>query len=99
MTPEVKVKKQVRRILDDLHIYHFLPPANGYGRAGVPDIIGCVLGRFIAIECKAGKNKTTALQDRELESIQKAGGFAFVVNEHNLDQLQEELTWLIQRSS
>lgn len=96
MTPEAKVKKQVRSILDDLQIYYFFPAANGYGRAGIPDVIGCVLGRFIAIECKAGKNTTTALQDREIESIQKAGGYAFVANEHNLDQLQEELTCLIQ---
>lgn len=99
MTPEAAVKKQVRRILDDFHIYYFFPPANGYGRAGIPDIIGCVFGRFIAIECKAGKGKTTALQDRELDRIANAGGFVFVVNEHNQDDLKEQLQCLIQQAS
>ena len=94
MTPEAKVKAKVRRILDELDIYYFFPPANGYGRAGIPDVIGCVNGRFIAIECKAGKNTTTALQERELQRITDAGGFAMVVNEENIEELKEELLWL-----
>jgi Holliday junction resolvase len=91
MTPEAKVKKAVRTLLDTLNIYHFMPPANGFGRAGVPDIIGCMDGHFIAIECKAGKGKTTALQDRELERIGSAGGTTFIANEHNLEELKQLL--------
>jgi len=30
-TPESKVKKRVREVLDKLGIYHFMPPANGFG--------------------------------------------------------------------
>ena len=88
MTPEAKVKKAVRNLLDELNIYHFMPPANGFGRAGIPDIIGCMDGQFIAIECKAGKGKTTALQDRELNAISNHGGTTFIANEHNLDELK-----------
>lgn len=95
MTPEAKVKQQVKKLLDEFRIYYFSPPANGYGRAGIPDIVGCVLGKFIAIECKAGKGKTTALQDRELARITEAGGFAFVANENNLNELREHIQWLI----
>ena len=93
-TPESKVKANVRKLLDTLNIYHFMPPANGFGRAGIPDIIGCMDGHFIAIECKAGKGKTTALQDRELERIANAGGTAFIAREHNLDDLKLLLTEL-----
>lgn len=35
-TPEAKVKANVRKLLDELGIYHFMPPANGFGRAGIP---------------------------------------------------------------
>jgi Holliday junction resolvase len=87
-TPEWKVKKAVRLMLDKLGVYHFMPPANGFGRAGIPDIVGCMDGHFIAIECKAGKGKTTALQDRELNSILNAGGTVFIAREHNLDDLK-----------
>jgi Holliday junction resolvase len=90
-TPEAKVKKRVREVLDKLGIYHFMPPANGFGRAGIPDIIGCMDGHFIAIECKAGKGKTTALQDRELGAILNHGGTVFIAREDNLADLQQLL--------
>jgi hypothetical protein len=39
MTPEGKVKKKVVAILKRHNVYHFFPAANGYGRAGIPDIM------------------------------------------------------------
>ena len=93
-TPEAKVKAAVKKILDELGIYHFSPVQNGMGRAGIPDIIGCYRGRFLGIECKAGKGKTTALQDLELEKIRTAKGFAYVVNENNMQDLKELLLWM-----
>ena len=87
-TPEWKVKKAVRLLLDKLGVYHFMPPANGFGRAGIPVIVGCMDGHFIAIECKAGKGQTTALQDRELNAVLNAGGTVFIAREHNLDDLK-----------
>ncbi len=92
MTPEAKVKLKVRRLLDALEIYYFFPPANGYGRAGIPDIILCHASLFGAIECKAGKGKLTALQERELDRINAAGGFTFVANENNLEELRWAMT-------
>jgi len=97
-TKEAKVKKRMKDILNELEIYHFFPPANGYGRAGIPDIVGCVNGKFIAIECKAGKGTTTALQDRELERITAAGGYTFLVRETNVDGMKEALRCLKQTS-
>jgi Holliday junction resolvase len=94
-TPEKKVKDAVRKMLDRHGVYHFMPPGMGLGRSGIPDIVGCKNGKFIAIECKAGKGKTTALQDRELVAICNAGGFTFVVNETCMDELEERLlTWI-----
>lgn len=91
MTPEAKVKVQIKKILEELGCYYFMPPANGYGRAGIPDFVGCLKGQFIAIEAKAGEGTTTALQVRELEKIRHSGGFAVVVNEENLDRLKKDL--------
>lgn len=79
MTPEGRVKEVVKKLLDKLGVWYFMPAANGYGRAGIPDFICCVNGHFLAIECKAGKGKTTALQDRELRLIKQAGGTALVI--------------------
>lgn len=88
-TPEKRVKDKVVGILKAEGAYYFFPATHGYGRSGVPDIVACVNGHFLAIECKAGKNKPTALQVREIENIRHAGGVAVVVNEENWDMLTE----------
>jgi len=89
MTPEAKVKRKVTDILKKLECYYFYPATGGYGKSGVPDIVACFRGVFVGIECKAGKNKPTLLQERNLDQIRSAGGLALVVNENNLHQLTE----------
>jgi hypothetical protein len=89
MKPEAKVKKKVKATLDKLGAYYFMPFMGGYGTAGVPDIVACYKGRFLGIECKAGGNRTTALQVKNLNEIGRCGGIALVVNEENVDQLEE----------
>ena len=91
LTPEGAVKAKVRRVLDAANVYYFMPATGGYGRSGVPDIVGCCDGKFFAIECKAGKGKTTALQDNELRKIKEAGGIALVINEDNI--MDVNLIW------
>lgn len=93
MTPEKRVKNQIVKQLKTLgeDVYYFFPATGGYGRSGVPDIVGCYKGKFFAIECKAGKNTTTALQERELANIAKAAGASWVVNEENLASVLETL--------
>ena len=86
-TPEGKVKAAVKKLLDQRNIYYFMPATGGYGRSGVPDIVGCYRGIFFAIETKAGKGTPTALQERELKQINDAGGMACVINEKNLNEL------------
>tara|TARA_B100000927_G_C16057679_1_gene305809 strand:- start:78 stop:362 length:285 start_codon:yes stop_codon:yes gene_type:complete len=87
MTPEAKVKKKVVQILKQHGAYYFYPVTGGYGRSGVPDIIACYKGRFIGIECKAGTNKPTALQQKNLTDIELADGIALVVNEENIEEV------------
>lgn len=91
MTPEAKVKKKVRLVLTQLNCYFFFPATGGYGRSGVPDVVACVKGRFVGIECKANGGKVTALQQQNLKDIELNGGASIVVNEDNVDTLKE---WL-----
>ena len=87
MTPEAKVKKKVVDVLKKNGAYYFFPATGGYGRSGVPDIVSCYRGVFIAIECKAGTNKPTPLQEAEMGKIRQAQGFVLVVNEDNIDDV------------
>ena len=91
MTPEAKVKKKVVQLLKQYKAYFFYPVTGGYGHSGVPDIIVCYKGRFIGIECKAGNNKPTALQEKNLRDIELADGISMVVNEDNIASVEETL--------
>ena len=97
MTPEKKVKQTVVKHLKTYgeKVYYFFPATGGYGRSGVPDIVGCYLGKFFAIECKAGKNIPTKLQELEMDKVRGAGGTAWVVNEDNVDSIHTALASLI----
>ncbi len=88
MTPEAKVKKKVVNVLKENGAYYFFPATGGYGRSGVPDIVGCYRGVFFGIECKAGSNKPTALQEAEMRKIREANGITLVVNEENVDDVK-----------
>ena len=87
MTPEKKVKTKVVAILKEFGAYYFYASTGGYGASGVPDIVGCYKGKFFAIECKAGKGKTTALQEKNIAQIKTTGGLAIVVNEDNIEDV------------
>jgi hypothetical protein len=91
LTPEKKVKNKVVALLKERGAYYFFPASYGMGRSGVPDIVCCIDGNFIGIECKAGKNKATALQLKELAAIREAGGTTFIINEENIGVLAEYL--------
>jgi hypothetical protein len=92
MTPEKKVKNAVVKILKEYaDLYYFYPVMGGYGASGIPDIVGCYCGRFFAIECKAGKGKTTALQEKNIALIREADGCVMVVNEDNIQDVRDML--------
>lgn len=66
--------------------------------AGLPDIIGCYRGRFIAFEVKRDEHgKPTALQAFYLDRIKRAGGVALLIHTaemaqaiiDRIDELQE----------
>lgn len=86
-TNESHVKQDVKELLDASQWFWFMPPANGFGAAGISDFIAVKRGTFMAIETKFGSNKPTAMQVGFLNSIRAADGFAFVVNEKNLEWL------------
>ena len=87
--PEVKVKKKVHATLKERGAYAVNYIGGAYANNGTPDILVCFCGRFIGIECKAGKKKPTALQIKHLRDIDHAGGLSLVINESNLEYLTE----------
>lgn len=94
MTPEGKVKQQVKKYLNEKGIWSFMPVQNGMGVIGIPDIICCrpvritqdmvgeTVGLFLAIETKAPGKKwnTSPNQKRNLKAIADHYGTAVVAD-------------------
>ena len=91
MKNEGDVKKIVKDVLKTTDkCWWFMPSANGFGRAGVPDFVGHVDGNFFAIETKFGKGTTTALQNKEISAILQSGGRVWIVRETSVDVWEME---------
>ena len=83
---ENKIKQYLKTVED---LYFFKEHGGLYGTAGVPDIICCYKGRFIALEVKAPDGKATALQNATIRRIIGAGGIARIVR--SLEEVKEIL--------
>lgn len=68
--------------------------SNGVQREGVPDLLVCHKGWFIAIELKAETGHPTKLQEWNIEQIKKAGGCAIVLYPHQWDTFKEMIDLL-----
>lgn len=90
-TSEKDVKREIKKMLDKAGWFFWMPPANGYGKTGVSDILAIKDGVFVAIEAKYGRNKPSPMQSAFLMSIKAESGFGFVVNDSNIEWLD---TWL-----
>ena len=92
-TPEGVVKVKVKKLLDDMRVYHFSPYQAGMGEAGVHEIVCCVNGFFLSIECKKdAATAPTALQTRHALRVQSSKGVVFLANGVNMTELKELLT-------
>lgn len=95
--PEAKVKKKLRKWIHDTwpHAWTYMAPGGPYGRKGVPDILACICGVFVAIEVKAREGmEPTPIQMHELKLISKADGITCVFdgyNELKLIKLKDEV--------
>jgi Holliday junction resolvase len=79
-TPEGKIKRKLDKVLKQEGVWFFNPQAGPFGRAGIPDKIACIGGKFVGIECKADKTKKpTPLQIKAMKESEMAGGKCFLV--------------------
>lgn len=90
MTPEGRVKHEIKQGLAKMsNVYAFWPVQVGYGARTV-DLLVCCKGKFFAFEVKREEGgKVTAAQHRTIEEVIDAGGAACVVR--SWDEVLQEL--------
>lgn len=85
---EKSLVDEIKRYLQRKEDLFFWKEHGGqYGTAGIPDIIVCYKGKFIAFECKLPGRNPTILQKITINKIIRAGGIARVVT--SIEQVKE----------
>lgn len=86
MTPEGKVKLEIRKLLKQLKCWTSWPTTTGFSTSGDPDVIFLYRGKFFGIEAKApGRRRErnrgcSSLQTLRMTEIEASGGRCFVVD-------------------
>lgn len=95
MKEKVLVKKIRKKLVATFGGFWVKLHGGLFQAVGLPDLIGCVRGRFIGIEVKVpGKlHNVTARQQYILDAITEAGGLAFATDSV-ADALKRVRQWL-----
>jgi hypothetical protein len=84
--PETQFKMRVQARLKEIPNAFFYK-VQQVALRGIPDIVGCVKGHFVALELKVGKNRADKLQKWTMNEIKEAGGYAFEVTPDNFNDI------------
>lgn len=75
---EKQIENQIKKWLEQQGYWWMKVHGDLFQKAGVPDILACINGRFVGIEVKRPGGKVSALQEYNIEQIRASGGVAFV---------------------
>lgn len=87
LAAEKNFENKIKQFLGNHNCWHVKFFANAYTKAGVPDILACVNGYFVAIEVKAPNGSPSELQKFNVKQINKNDGFAVIVKPEQYDDL------------
>lgn len=79
MQEETRLKNSILRMVKKEFPEVFIVKTADMFLSGLPDLIGCQSGQFIAMEIKTATGRVTPLQKIFIEKINAAGGRACVV--------------------
>lgn len=79
MTPEGKIKNDVKKLLKHFGIWYDMPVPSGFGKSQL-DFTCCWRGRMLAIETKAPGKWLTPLQCRTARDMHLAGALVFIIS-------------------
>lgn len=98
MAAEKNFENRVKKFLKDQGCWFIKYWAGGeFTKAGVPDLLICCNGHFLAVELKGPKGRPSDLQLWNIEQIKKAGGTALVLYPKDFDAFKKLVSDLIEK--
>lgn len=96
MAAEKKFENEIKDFLKSLpKTWFFKYWAGPMSKAGVPDIIACVAGTFVAIEVKAPNGKPSELQKRNIRIINECGGLGYILYPKDFESFKNDMYKLL----
>lgn len=89
MAQEKNFENKIKKFLKDNGCWYVKYFANRMTKSGIPDILACVNGHFVAIEVKAQNGKPSELQLYNVEKIKEAGGVALILYPDAFDAFKD----------
>lgn len=87
---EKNFENKIKKFLKDQDCYFIKYWGGGqFTKSGVPDLLICCNGYFVAVEVKAEDGKPSDLQLWNIEQIKKAGGFAMVLYPNQFEEFKK----------
>ena len=86
---EKNFENRVKEFLEDEGCWFVKFFANAYTKSGIPDILCCCNGYFVAIEVKAPNGKPSELQKWNIEKINREFGFGVILYPNQFDNFKE----------
>lgn len=76
--PETRIQRAIQRWLKEEGVFVFKIHGSEFMAAGLPDLVCCVRGRFVAIEVKTPTGTSSKRQRYMHRVIEEAGGVVIV---------------------
>ena len=94
MKNESQLTSQIKNLLKSKGAYCEKIFGGGYQASGIPDILCCYRGYFLAIEVKSptGKGRASDIQKLKIKAIRDAGGVAFITD--NIEDVERVLKFI-----
>ncbi len=86
---EKQFETKVKKFLKSHDIWFIKIWGGGFQRAGIPDIIACINGKFVAIELKGPTGKPTPLQEYNIARINECNGIGLILYPHQFSKFKE----------
>ncbi len=92
---EKQFETKIKKFLESHNIWFIKIWGGGFQRAGVPDLICCVNGHFVAIELKGSNGKPTELQKYNIRKINESNGIGLILYPHQFNEFKTLVEGLI----
>lgn len=89
MAQEKRFETKIKKFLEQENCWYVKYFANAYTSKGIPDLLCCVNGYFLAVEVKAENGRASELQKWNVDKIRSCGGKAIILKPSQFDSFRE----------